>query len=78
MYKTIIALLTVSLLTACQGENDNKVKFKAEIKGVEDDTEAIFYSTSEKNSLDPVDTVAVKNEMIQIDLPQVDEQKLIY
>ncbi len=76
MYKTIIALLTVSLLTACQGENDNKVKFKAEIKGVEDDTEAIFYSTSEKNSLDPVDTVAVKNERIQIDLPQVDEQKL--
>ena len=42
MYKTIIALLTVSLLTACQGENDNKVKFKAEIKGVDDDTEAIF------------------------------------
>lgn len=76
MYKTILALLTVSLLTACQGENDNNVKFKGEIKGVEDDTEAIFYSTSEKDNLDPVDTVAVKNEKIEVDLPQVDEQRL--
>ena len=76
MYKIILAILTLSTLMACQSENSKGVKFTGEIKGVEDDTEAIFYSTSEKNNLDPVDTVAVKNEKIQVDLPEVDAQKL--
>ena len=76
MHRITFAALTIFFLIACQREKDSSVKFTGDIKGVKDNKEVIVYSTSKENRLDPVDTLAVKDEKIAFDLPPVDEQSL--
>jgi len=76
MYKITLATLMFIFLVGCNSQKESSINFEGEVKGVKDSTEVIVYSTSEKNNLDPVDTVAVKDEKLSFNLPSVDKQQL--